>query len=62
MIKKNNLIFSNLYGKASPYIASAKKRGDWSGSKGILKIAPQKIIDIIKKSGLRGRGGAGFST
>ncbi len=26
------------------------------------KTPPQEIIDIIKKSGLRGRGGAGFST
>ncbi len=26
------------------------------------KIPPQEIIDTIKKSGLRGRGGAGFST
>jgi NADH-quinone oxidoreductase subunit F len=27
-----------------------------------LKMKPQEIIDEIKKSGLRGRGGAGFST
>ncbi len=62
MIKKNNLIFSNLYGKGSPDILSAKKRGDWSGTKEFLKMPSQKVIDIIKKSGLRGRGGAGFST
>lgn len=28
----------------------------------ILKITPAEVIDIIKKSGLRGRGGAGFPT
>jgi len=27
-----------------------------------IELEPQKIIDIIKKSGLRGRGGAGFPT
>ena len=28
----------------------------------ILKLSKQEIIDKIKDSGLRGRGGAGFST
>jgi NADH-quinone oxidoreductase subunit F len=34
----------------------------YSGLAKALKIKPQEIIDEIKKSGLRGRGGAGFST
>ena len=38
----------------------AVKRGDWKDIKKILKKKPQEIIDIIKDSGLRGRGGAGF--
>ncbi|MAZ46303.1 MAG: NADH-quinone oxidoreductase subunit F [Rickettsiales bacterium] len=38
------------------------KRGDWKDTKKILKKTPQDIISIIKESGLRGRGGAGFST
>ena len=59
---KNDLIFKNLYGFESPLLKNAKKRGDWKNCKTILKKKPQEIIDIIKSSGLRGRGGAGFST
>jgi len=62
MIKKSNIIFSNLYGKNNPGLSGAKKRGDWKNIKGIFKLSPQQIIDEMKKSGLRGRGGAGFST
>jgi len=36
------------------------KRGDWHQTKDILSMGPDWIIDEIKKSGLRGRGGAGF--
>lgn len=28
----------------------------------VLKMSPQEVIDIVKRSGLRGRGGAGFPT
>ena len=62
MIKKSNLIFTNLHGKSSTSIENSKKRGDWKSTKDFLKLAPQEIIDIVKNSGLRGRGGAGFST
>jgi NADH-quinone oxidoreductase subunit F len=30
--------------------------------KAVTSLTPEKVIDIIKKSGLRGRGGAGFPT
>ena len=62
MIKKDNIIFKNLYGRNDPFLKSAIQRGDWKDIKKILKKNPQDIIDIIKESGLRGRGGAGFST
>ena len=62
MIKKSNLIFTNLHGKNSTSLENSKKRGDWKSTKDFLKLAPQEIIDIVKNSGLRGRGGAGFST
>ena len=62
MIKKNDRIFNNLYGFESPYLKYASKRGDWKDTKKILKNKPSEIIDIVIKSGLRGRGGLGFST
>ena len=62
MIKKDNIIFKNLYGRNDPFLKSAIQRGDWKDTKKILKKEPQDIINIIKESGLRGRGGAGFST
>jgi len=40
------------------YIAN----GGYGGLDRAFKMKPQEIIDEIKKSGLRGRGGAGFST
>jgi NADH-quinone oxidoreductase subunit F len=36
--------------------------GGYEGFSQVLKMKPQEVIDEIKKSGLRGRGGAGFPT
>ena len=62
MIKKDDIIFKNLHGRDDPFLKCAIKRGDWKDTKKILKTDPQDIINTIKESGLRGRGGAGFST
>jgi NADH-quinone oxidoreductase subunit F len=40
------------------YIAN----GGYSGLERALKMSPQEIIEELRKSGLRGRGGAGFAT
>jgi NADH-quinone oxidoreductase subunit F len=37
-------------------------RGGYSGLARALKMSQQEVIDEVKKSGLRGRGGAGFPT
>jgi NADH:ubiquinone oxidoreductase subunit F (NADH-binding)/(2Fe-2S) ferredoxin len=37
-------------------------RGGYEGFEKALTWAPQQVIDEVKKSGLRGRGGAGFPT
>jgi len=53
-------IFTNVYNDESPFIDGALKRGDWHQTKEIIGMGHDWIIDEIKKSGLRGRGGAGF--
>ena len=53
-------IFTNLYKDQSPWVDGALKRGDWHQTKDILSMGPDWIIQEIKDSGLRGRGGAGF--
>ena len=62
MLKEEDKIFKNLYGYESYDLDAAKKRGDWAGTREILAKGREWIIEEVKKSGLRGRGGAGFST
>lgn len=53
-------IFQNLYGRYPPDLKHAKKMGDWHKTKEIVLKGHEWIINEIKTSGLRGRGGAGF--
>lgn len=62
MLKKEERIFTNLHGEQSHDLKSSKKRGDWDNTKALLNKGKEWIIEEVKKSGLRGRGGAGFST
>jgi NADH-quinone oxidoreductase subunit F len=62
MLKKDDKIFTNLDGKMSFDMQASIKRGIWHNYKNNLKKSPDDIIEEVKKSDLRGRGGAGFST
>ncbi|MGL9759495.1 MAG: NADH-quinone oxidoreductase subunit NuoF [Wolbachia sp.] len=62
MLKEQDKVFTNLNGKETPLLEGAKKRSSWQKTKELLDLGSEKIIDEVKKSGLRGRGGAGFST
>ncbi|MBT3791835.1 MAG: NADH-quinone oxidoreductase subunit NuoF [Rhodospirillales bacterium] len=60
MLADQDRIFTNLYGHKDFRLAGAQSRGDWDGTKEILAKGSDWIINEMKESGLRGRGGAGF--
>ncbi|MCB1463776.1 MAG: NADH-quinone oxidoreductase subunit F, partial [Nitratireductor sp.] len=62
MLADKDRIFTNIYGLHDKSLAGAKKRGHWSGTKGFIDKGRDWIIEQMKASGLRGRGGAGFPT
>ena len=62
ILEDKDRIFTNLYGFHDWGLEGAKKRGCWNATADMIAMGPAWIIDNIKNSGLRGRGGAGFST
>ena len=52
-------IFTNLYGMGDRTLAGAKARGHWDGTGDLIKKGKEWIVQEMKDSGLRGRGGAG---
>ena len=62
MLADKDRIFTNLYGFQSWHIDAAMARGDWDDTASLMSVGQDAIIDAIKASGLRGRGGAGFPT
>ena len=55
-------IFTNLYGYQDFGLKSSQARGDWDKTADLMKVGQDAIIEEVKASGLRGRGGAGFPT
>ena len=62
MLNEKDKIFKNLYGLKGKGLTVAKSLGDWKNTKDFIEKGKQWILDEVKKSGLRGRGGAGFPT
>ncbi len=62
MLSDADRIFTNLYGWQSFGLEAARKRGDWDNTADIIAKGRDAIIEEMKQSGMRGRGGAGFPT
>jgi NADH:ubiquinone oxidoreductase subunit F (NADH-binding) len=62
MLQDKDRIFKNLYGLHSWRLNAARARGAWDGTKAMIEKGHEAIIEEVKASGLRGRGGAGFPT
>ena len=62
ILEDKDRIFTNLYGFHDWGLEGAKQRGCWNATRDILSYGVDWIITNVKNSGLRGRGGAGFST
>ncbi|MFW6076596.1 MAG: NADH-quinone oxidoreductase subunit NuoF [Hyphomicrobiales bacterium] len=62
MLADSDRIFTNLYGLHDWGLAGARRRGAWDGTKKIVDMGRDGIVNELKASGLRGRGGAGFPT
>ena len=58
MLEDKDRIFTNLYGLHDFRLAGARQRGDWDNTKKLLEMGRDGIIEEVKSSGLRGRGGA----
>ncbi len=62
MLADSDRIYTNIFGLQSFSLDAARKRGDWDDTAAIIAKGKDWIIEEMKKSGLRGRGGAGFPT
>jgi len=62
MLRDEDRIFTNLYGWDDWGLEASRRRGVWSDTRALIGKGREAIVEEVKASGLRGRGGAGFPT
>ena len=62
MLSDQDRVFVNIYGQDEWRLSGARRRGDWDGTAALLGRGRDALVDEVKASSLRGRGGAGFAT
>ncbi len=62
ILEDRDRIFTNLYGWHDWRLEGARARGVWDNTRDIILKGRDWIIEEVKNSSLRGRGGAGFPT
>src|SRR3954464_6927575 len=62
MLADRDRIFNNIYGTFDKSLKGVMARGHWDNTKDLLAKGRDWIVNEMKASGLRGRGGAGFPT
>ncbi len=62
MLDDKDRIFTNLYGMHDRSLKGAMARGHWDKTADLIAMGRDNIVQEMKDSGLRGRGGAGFPT
>jgi NADH-quinone oxidoreductase subunit F len=62
MGKHHSILLKNIKAPNQHLLAEAEKRGVYQTIRKVLKMEPSTVTEEVKKSGLRGRGGAGFAT
>ena len=56
------ILLENAHIEGIRYYDTYRKNGGYQAAEKALKMAPADVVEEVKKSGLRGRGGAGFPT
>lgn len=56
------ILFKNVEDPKQYLLETSLKKGGYESLKKALKMTPDEVIDEVKASGIRGRGGAGFPT